>query len=87
MDAMSDDFRKRCAAFLSSANQRAIMRVGDPVQELMEFVIAESGKLAAPELKDALPLCLYFHTEADRDEFTAAMAEAKPNMLSRKALP
>ncbi len=37
-----------------------------------------------PEIKDCSPLILYFDTKEDRDEFIAAVAEAKPNMRSYK---
>lgn len=76
--------RERCKAFVAKDRQDAMLRQGDPVQRLMEFVIAESGRAAAPELDETYPLCLYFGTEQDRDEFVEAVQEAKPNMISRK---
>lgn len=60
------------------------MRVGNPVDELMAFVIAETGRAADARLEETLPLCLYFITETDRDEFVAAVQEIKPNMMMRK---
>jgi len=66
------------------AQRNAIMRVGNPVDELMAFVIAETGRAADARLEETLPLCLYFTDEADRDEFVAAVQEIKPNMVMRK---
>jgi hypothetical protein len=75
--------RDRCAVFLSEQQQRAIMRVGDPVRELMGFVLAERGRTADKSLEESLPLVLYFGTTEDREEMVAAIREAKPNLISR----
>jgi hypothetical protein len=74
--------RDRCKDFFQSQTQNAIMRLGDPVQNIHDFVLSEIGR--APELADAKPLVLYFQTEADRDELVAAIMAEKPNMLARK---
>lgn len=76
--------RDRCKAFLSTAQANRIMRQGDPVEELVAFVTSETGRTADKALDKALPLVLYFKTDADRDEFIAAVHEAKPDMIARK---
>jgi hypothetical protein len=75
--------RERCKAFLIRQRQDAMLRQRDPVTSLTEFVIAETGRAAAPELDDTLALCLYFGSEQDREEFVAAVKEAKPGMIAR----
>jgi hypothetical protein len=50
----------------------------------MAFVIAETGRTADEGLKDSLPLCLYFATEEDRDEFVELFREVKPNCRTVK---
>lgn len=77
---------ERCRALLSMIQRDAMLRQGDGVRDLMAFVLAEKGRASDPSLKETLPLCLYFGTEQDRDEFVALIHEAKPNMISR-ALP
>lgn len=76
--------RDRCKEFYFTLQNRAIMRVGSPVDELMAFVIAETGRAADERLEETLPLCLYFADEAGRDEFVAMVQQVKPNMVSRK---
>lgn len=78
------NLRTRCKAFLDQARLNGIMRQGSPVDDLMAFVVSETGRQADDRLAEALPLCLYFETDADRDEFIAAVQEAKPNMTARK---
>jgi hypothetical protein len=60
-----------------------MMRTGDPVQELMEFIIAETGRKAEPALDEALPLCLYFASKADRADFIAMVQQNNPGMTAR----
>jgi hypothetical protein len=55
-----------------------------PVDDLMAFVIAETGRAAEHRLDDKLPLCLYFEDQESREEFIAAWHEAKPNSVMRK---
>lgn len=76
--------RDRCKEMLAMMNQNALLRQGSPVDELMAFVIAETGRAAEAVLEDTLPLCLYFATPEDRDEFVALFREARPGMISRK---
>lgn len=54
------------------------------VDNITEFVVSEIGRAQHESLEDTLPLCLYFQTEQDRNEFMQAMALAKPDMVMRK---
>lgn len=74
---------ERCSAMLSMLQMDAMLRQGDPVADLMAFVMAEKGRAADPALADTLPLVLYFGTKEDRDAFVAAVREAKPGMYSK----
>lgn len=74
----------RCADFLAALTRNNLMRQGSPVADLMAFVNAEKGRDADDSLKDALPLILYFGSEADREEFMALVREIKPNMMAKK---
>jgi hypothetical protein len=74
---------ERCRQFLSTQQQRAIMRTGSPVRELMGFVLAERGRSADKSLEESLPLVLYFASAEDREEMVAAIQEAQPNLISR----
>jgi hypothetical protein len=76
--------RERCKAFYQKAQQDAMLRQNSPVDELVNFVVSEIGRAADERLNDSLPLCLYFHSKEDREEFVAAVHEAKPNMIARK---
>lgn len=76
--------RERCRKWLDKRTMNAILRVGNELDDLVAFVIAERGKTADPELDGALPLCLYFQTDEDRKEFIAAVREAKPGMVMKE---
>ena len=76
--------RERCKAMYQKMQRDAVLRQGDPVEDLVAFVIAEKGRSADESLKDSLPLCLYFANEADREEFVAAVHAAKPNMIAKR---
>ena len=76
--------RDRSKKFYQTAQRNAMLRQGDPVEDLVAFVVAETGRIADDSLENSLPLCLYFQTEADRDEFIAAVREAKPHMMVKK---
>lgn len=54
------------------------------VEDLMAFVIAERGRTADLRLEKSLPVCLYFPSEKDRDEFITLVHEIKPNWISKK---
>jgi hypothetical protein len=76
--------RQRCGAFLVALRQNAVLREGSPVDDLMAFVIAETGRKADERLEGSAPLCLYFTTMAEREEFVALFQEAKPNATIKR---
>lgn len=76
--------RVRCSAMLAKIKRDAMLRQGSPVEDLEAFVVAETGRKADAKLDHTLPLCLYFATAADREEFIAAVQEAKPNMIMKR---
>lgn len=76
--------RNRCKAFYQKSRQDAMLRQNNPVDELVNFVVSEIGRAADTRLEESLPLCLYFASKQDREEFIAAVREAKPGMISRK---
>lgn len=80
------DLRDRCREILSIIRTDGILRQHDPVDTLVAFVTAETGRGADTSLGDALPLCLYFRNREDREEFIAVMRETKPEMIT-KSLP
>lgn len=69
--------RARCQEFYQSMRRNAMLRQGSPVDDLMAFVIAETGRAADKNLEETFPLCLYFGNKEDREEFVAVMKEAK----------
>lgn len=84
LSADTTSLRSRCATMLSQLQRNAVLRQGSPVDDLLAFVVAETGRRADSALDGSLPLCLYFATEADREEFIAAVREAKPNMIAKR---
>lgn len=76
--------RDRCKQIVTKMKQDAILRQGSSVDTLLEFVLSEIGRSADPSLDKTLPLCLYFATEQDREEFIALVQEAKPNMMMKR---
>lgn len=78
------DLRARCLKFYQQQGRNAILRQGDPVEDLLAFVTAEMGRSADKRLADASPLCLYFPTDADRSEFIELVREAKPHMVMKE---
>lgn len=76
----------RCRTFLvETMASKAGHLVIDIIPDLTAFVIAEIGRAAGGgTLDEALPLCLYFQTKEEREEFIAAVMEAKPNFVSRR---
>lgn len=76
--------RDRCREILATIHKDGILRQNDPVETLTAFVTAEIGRTGDKSLTETLPLVLYFGTDADRDEFIAAVRVAKPGMISRK---
>lgn len=76
--------RQRCQEIAGKISTDGILRQGNPVDTIMEFVLAETGRKASPKLKESLPLVLYFKDDAERDEFIELFRQAKPGMISRK---
>lgn len=76
--------RDRCREFQKVLQLDAVLRQGSPVDDLLAFVISEIGRAASEKLDSSVPLCLYFANETDREEFIAAVHEAKPNMISKR---
>jgi hypothetical protein len=76
--------RDRCKAMYQQMQRDAMLRQGSPVDDLMAFVVAETGRTADEGLKNTLPLCLYFGSEQDREEFVALVREAKPGMITKR---
>lgn len=76
--------RERCQELYQQMSRDAMLRQGDPVQTLLEFVIAEIGRSADERLDDSSSLCLYFPTKEDRTEFIRLVREAKPGMMIKE---
>lgn len=76
--------RDRCKAILDKMARDGMLRQNSPVDTLIEFVISEQGRAADSRLEEALPLCLYFETNEERDEFIVLIHKAKPGMTMRK---
>ena len=83
---MSDEtkLRDRCKQMYQKMQTNAMLRQGSPVDDLMAFVIAETGRTADSRLDDALPLCLYFVSEQDREDFIALVRDVKPMMMTKR---
>lgn len=81
---MSDALRERCKAMYQKMTRDAMLRQGSPVDDLLAFVVSETGRAADPSLKETLPCVLYFGSDADRDEFIALVHEAKPGMIAKR---
>lgn len=76
----------RCRKFLieTMASKQGHIVI-DIIPDLAAFVTAEIGRAAGGEaLDESLPLCLYFQTKEDREEFIAAVMEAKPNFVAKR---
>lgn len=76
--------RDRCKALNDKLQLDAILRQGSPVDTILEFVVSEIGRAAYASLENSLPLCLYFNTSAEREEFVAAVLAVKPNMRTKR---
>lgn len=76
--AAARTLRDRCAEFLDPRN-----RILEPsADELVAFVLAETGRTADLSLDQSLPLVLYFGSAIERREFVAMMA-ARRNLTMR----
>lgn len=73
--------RDRCLKFLRNIdNSRRPL-----VDVLMEFVIAENGRAAGNgKLDEQLPLCLYFSSDAERDDFIRMVGQLHPYWNTHK---
>lgn len=78
--------RDRCLAFYQQQSRNAMLRQGDPVEDMIAFVMAENGRKAEHAFDDAHALVLYFTSPADRDEFVEIVHDAKPNMRTKRVL-
>jgi hypothetical protein len=76
--------RERCKEMYQRMQRDAMLRQGYPVDDLMAFVIAETGRTADRRLEKSLPLVCYFVNNQDRDEFIAAVRAVKPNMITKR---
>jgi hypothetical protein len=81
---MPSSIRDRCKKFYASMQTNAMLRQSSPVDDLVAFVVAETGRKADKTLDQSLPLVLYFISDQDRDEFIQQVREAKPNMITKK---
>ena len=75
---------ERCRKVLNKIERDAMLRQNDPISTLIEFVVAEQGRSADRKLEETLPLCLYFTTSTDREEFVQAMREIHPEMMMKE---
>ena len=78
------NLHERCKEMLGKLRQDAMLRQGSPVEDLVAFVVAETGRSAEMKLEDTLPLCLYFPTEQDREGFIRTVQEVKPHMRMKR---
>ena len=76
--------RDRCKAYYREMGINAMLRQGSPVDDLMAFIVSETGRAADDSLKETLPLCLYFETKEDREEFIELFQQAKPGLLVKR---
>lgn len=76
--------RERCKAHYQQSGVNAMLRQGDPVEDLVAFVVSEIGRAADERLETTLPLCLYFQDQGDRDEFIDLIRHAKPGMMMKQ---
>lgn len=75
--------RERCKKMYQQMSRDAMLRQGDPVENLMAFVQAEIGRTADERLENTCSLILYFGNEPDRAEFQALVAGGKPNWVMK----
>lgn len=80
---MSKTLRRRCAETVNLIQQE-LRKGGNPAAVLEAFVIAEIGRRASTKFDQSSPLCLYFDSATDRNEFIAAVQQINSNMTMRK---
>lgn len=73
--------RERAKGFLDKQAMKAITRTDDPVQDLLDFVLMETGRV--PELEDAYAVVLYLADKKTAEEIAEAFQQAKPNSIVR----
>jgi len=74
--------RRRAQEVYQKLLQDGLLRQGDPVQALVEFALAERGRV--DQLENTHALVLYFGSKQGREEFIALVREVKPGMVTRK---
>lgn len=75
--------RDRCAKFYGRLSRNAILRQGNPVEDIMAFVMSEGGRPADKALEDVPALVLYFPTEEDRSEFVEMWRREHPGSITK----
>lgn len=83
-EADTKTLRSRCQHMIDQMNRDAILRQGSPADDLMAFVLAERSRTADDSFAEALPLCLYFTTAEDSEEFITVFHRAKPNVITKR---
>ena len=73
--------KKRCEEFVDNWRH---YEGNDVAEQLAAFIITELGRMADARLDNSVPLALYFANVEDREEFVAAVMEAKPGMISKR---
>lgn len=79
--------RDRCKALNDKLRIDAMLRQNSPVDTILEFVVSEIGRSADARLESSLPLCLYFQTAEDREDFVRLIRDAKPSMTMKRVGP
>lgn len=74
----------RDTAYISSfGSLRFKSDIEEQTDDILSFVIAEAGRSAEESFENMLPLCLYFETEEDREEFVTLWHSVHPNAKAR----
>lgn len=77
---------ERCNGWLARIRSNSAEPTYDEsvISDLADFVRSEIGRAADKSLEPMQPLVLYFKSSEDREEFLAAVFEAKPHMIARQ---
>jgi hypothetical protein len=62
----SEALRERCRKVLGQIQTDGMLRQGDPVQTLFDFILAERGAAHSPEIAESKAVILYYEDEDDR---------------------
>ena len=73
--------RERCRQILVELRSKPF---GEAVDDLVAFAVAEKGRAADDALRETLPVCVYFLTDKDRENFISLVHELKPNMTTKR---